>query len=88
MAQNGEYNYKTAQVLSQLADAESRENELTDEAISHYEKACMILTKLEGDEQKKRISAKNPEENPELSKTYLKLDRIYLKLVDLYLETN
>lgn len=48
----------------------------------------MILTKLESDEQKKKATAKDLDENPELSKSYLKLDKIYLKLVDLYLETN
>jgi tetratricopeptide (TPR) repeat protein len=86
MAHNGEYNYKTAQVLCQLGDAQTNCS-LADEAIQHYEQACMILTKLEGEEAKPSGRAKEQLEASELSKVHLKLDKVHLKLIDLYLDT-
>lgn len=48
----------------------------------------MVLTKLEDNESKPNGKAQEAIEASEPSKVHLKLDKVHLKLIDLYLDTN
>jgi hypothetical protein len=79
LATNGEQDYKTVQLLSQLADAHLRElkNEPNlEEAARYFEQAATVLTKLIKDSEKKKGKVEKMDQ---------KLDKIYLKLLDIYM---